>query len=456
MFKGERIMRHFESGPGTITSRIATFAGALALAITLSGATLADPIPPGGQGQNVKVVGFSGLGGHYGAFKMALRHVNGHWYIYMGHSFDQGWSILDVTNPTNPRYVKFIPYKTSDKTIITSQVTLHDNLMITSLNTFTAQKDPAPAVLVWDVSDPENPKQISSWQGGSSGAHRNSYPGGKFAYLATSYSGFSGNILVVVDVSDPLHPKETGKWWQPGQKEGEPTPSGPQGFHGPANVSLDGKWATLPYTPDLVNLDLSDPTAPKFIGRVPFTPPFASVGVQSVHSVLPLWDRKLAVVSSEARQGECKDFGMNFAGIVDNSNPAKPQLISIFPTPRPPKTASYKDFCDKGGRFGPHNTNQEIHNPAVEQPGNLIYWAYFNAGLRIFDISLPRLPTEVGYWMPPERTGLPEHAGAHSSPINWSEEVAVDTRGYIYLNDDKWGTFVLKYTGEGQPKPAAK
>jgi hypothetical protein len=34
----------------------------------------------------------------------------------------------------------------------------------------------------------------------------------------------------------------------------------------------------------------------------------------------------------------------------------------------------------------------------------------------------------------------------------WSEEVAVDTRGNIYLNDDKWGTFVLRYTGKVSEK----
>ena len=31
--------------------------------------------------------------------------------------------------------------------------------------------------------------------------------------------------------------------------------------------------------------------------------------------------------------------------------------------------------------------------------------------------------------------------------------VAVDARGNIYLNDDKWGTFVLRYTGK-VPEPS--
>src|SRR6185369_9246751 len=67
---------------------------AIALVIFALASTnaLADPIPPGGQADRLKVIGFSGLGGHYGAFKMAINHpANGRWYLYMGHSFDLGW-----------------------------------------------------------------------------------------------------------------------------------------------------------------------------------------------------------------------------------------------------------------------------------------------------------------------------------------------------------------------------
>jgi hypothetical protein len=426
-------------------------AAALALIGAVDGGALAEPMPAGWQADHVKPLGFSGLGGRFGAFKLAVKHAaNGHWYLYMGHSFDEGWSILDVTDPTNPRYVKFIPYE-GPKGWITSQVTLHGNLLLTSVNSFGPRPDAGPAVLLWDISEPENPKRISQWNGGASGAHRNSYPGGKYAYLATSYPGFTDNVLVILDVSDPDHPKEAGKWWQPGQKEGDPPAGFHEGVHGPANISPDGKMLTTGYTPDVINLDISDVTAPKLIGKLRMTPPFASVGTQSLHTVLPLWDRKLLYVSSEAMLPECKDNGMNFAGMVDNSDPAKPRLISIFPSPRPPKNAPYKDFCDKGGRFGPHNTNQEIHNPDIAKPGNLIYIAYFNAGLRIFDISDPRLPTEIGYFMPPERPDAPPQAGAHASPIDWTEDVAVDTRGNIYISDDKWGIFILRYTGKVPP-----
>lgn len=411
----------------------------------------ADPFPPGSQAHNMKQIGFSALGGRFGGFKIAIKHTaNDKWYLYSGHSFNQGWSIVDVTDPANPRYVKFIPFVTKDKSIITAQVTLHDNLMLTSLNSFRPQKNPLPAVLLWDISDPENPKQVGSWQGGATGAHRNSYPGGKYAYLSTSYPGFKLHIMVILDVSDPAHPKEVGKYWQPGQKDGEPPSPFPEGFHGPVNVSPDGRMASFGYTPDVVNLDISDPAHPKLIGKLHITEPFAKVGMQSVHTVLPLWDRKLLYVSSEASKERCQDDGLNFAGMIDNSNPAHPRLISLFPPPVPPPGLPYTDYCDKGGRFGPHNVSQEIYNPAIQKPGKLMTVAWFNAGVRVFDISDPRLPREVGYFIPPERPDAPQQSGAHASPVDWSEEIAVDARGNIFMNDDKCGLFVLRYTG---PEP---
>ena len=150
-----------------------------------------------------------------------------------------------------------------------------------------------------DSSNPENPKKLSEWVGGANGAHRNSYPGGKYAYLSTSMPGYSGgNVLVILDVSDPVHPKQVGLWAQPGQKAGDPKPALEPGFHGPANISPDGKMISTGYTPDVINLDISDITNPKLIGRLTMTPPFMYAGTQSLHSVLPLWDRKLLYASS--------------------------------------------------------------------------------------------------------------------------------------------------------------
>jgi hypothetical protein len=423
----------------------------------IPGAATADPIPPGWQASNMEPVGYSGLEGRGGAFKLAIRHVGDRWYLYMGHLWNYGWSILDVTDPRDPKYVKFIPGPANTWTI---QMTLHDNIMVTALQKESKDWGGDPdkpfdeGVLIWDISDPVNPRQLSHWKTGSTGTHRNSYPGGKYAYLSAGMPGYGlGNILVILDVSDPAHPKEAGRWWMPGQKPGEAKEPGPQGFHGPANISPDGKTAAMGYAPAVINLDIGDMAHPKLIGKVNMSPPFIAAGAQSSHTVLPLWDRHLLFASSEASKERC-DEPLNFAGLIDNRNPARPRLMSLFPLPKPPKDAPYKNFCEKGGRFGPHNTNQEIHLPDVEKPGKLIYLTYFNAGLRVFDIADPVQPVETGWFIPPQPARNLGPQPPHDV-VTQTEDVLVDTRGYIYVDDKNWGLFVLKYNGPDQPPPAA-
>ena len=108
-------------------------------------------------------------------------------------------------------------------------------------------------------------------------------------------------------------------------------------------------------------------------------------------------------------------------------------------------TVPVGNFCDKGGRFGPHNMNQLQYNPYVEKQGNLAYLTWFNAGLRVYDVSDPRLPRETGSFMAP----LPEKI--YNKPYgNYvrMEDVLVDTRGYIYVSGGaQQGVWILKYTG---------
>ena len=101
----------------------------LAVMLAVSHRVLADKIPVGWEASNMKPIGYSDLEGH-GAFKMTIRQVNHHWYLYMGHLWLHGWSIVDVTDPTNPKLVKFI--KGPDNTW-TIQMEMHGNLMITAL-----------------------------------------------------------------------------------------------------------------------------------------------------------------------------------------------------------------------------------------------------------------------------------------------------------------------------------
>jgi hypothetical protein len=86
------------------------------------------------------------------------------------------------------------------------------------------------------------------------------------------------------------------------------------------------------------------------------------------------------------------------------------------------------------------------YNPDVEKQGGRLYFSYFNAGLRIFDVSHPRLPQEVGYFIPPDPTQ--RYGPMPEGPlVVQTEDVLVDRRGFIYITDKNQGLWVLKYQG---------
>lgn len=440
-------------------------AAGLAIALAAAGAgairAWADQIPGGWQASNMRPVGYSNLDGRGGAFKIAIRQVNGRWYLYLAHLWNHGWTIVDVTDAANPKVMKFVPGPENTWTI---QMELHDNLMLTALQKSSAEwgNDPNKpndeGVLIWDISDPVNPKQLSHWKTGSTGVHRVGYPGGRYANLAANMPGYRGQILVFLDISDPQNPKEAGRWWLPGQKDGE-TPAGPVGgFHGPAII--DGDKAYLGYGPSVVTLDISDIAHPKMLGRLDFVPPFK--GGITVHDVALIPGKELLFAHSEGSGGDTPEQAPTCSGPIDlvgmvsikDKDLMKPRLISIFPAPVPPSGATFTSFCDKGGRFGPHNTNLEYHLPDVEKQAELIYLTYFNAGLRVFDIKEPRLPKEVGWFIPP--TPTKRIGPLPAKLVNQTEDVLVDTRGNFYITDKQWGLFILRYTGPGEPRPTAK
>ncbi len=443
------------------------------LAALVSATAFADPVPIGWEASNVTPIGYSNLGGDRTVYEgIAIEHArNGRWYLFAGRG--KKLTVLDVTDPTNPTMAAEVDQPAM-------QLSLHGDLMISSLareNTPEYLADilsgrvpnpvqvPTPVneadpmrdgILLWDVSNPLKPKVLSHWRSKGLGSHQITYPGGRYAYLSTSVPGFRGMyILVILDVSDPRRPKEAGRFWLPGQRADETVGEVLPGFHGPLTLSPDGKMASAGYTPYVLNLDMTDPTRPTILGKLTMIPPFAYVGTQSIHTVLPIWDRNLLVATQEPQKSNCRDKGAYFAAMIDNSNPAHPSLLSLFPRPLPSPKTGIADFCDKGGRFGPHNMSREQHSPDVEKTGRLVYMTYFNAGLRIYDISDPRQPAEVGWFIPP----LPKDPVAMQAGrirVNQTQEVLVDARGNIFVTDSAWGLLVLRYTGVGQPAPTAR
>ena len=90
---------------------------------------MAQPIPQGYFAHNTEVLGYHDLNGKP-AFKLAMQEMNDRWYLYLAHLWHQGWSIFDVTDPTAPQFVAFLPGPENTWTI---QIQVADGKMITAL-----------------------------------------------------------------------------------------------------------------------------------------------------------------------------------------------------------------------------------------------------------------------------------------------------------------------------------
>ena len=121
-----------------------------------------------------------------------------------------------------------------------------------------------------------------------------------------------------------------------------------------------------------------------------------------------------------------------------------PHFLSFFPTPVPEVGVGYKSFSHKAGPFGPHNIHHYQQKPDHAPVDNIIHLCYYNAGLRIIDISEPTLPREVGYFVP--KDPVPKRATSVKLAPNF-DDVLVDSRGFAFCGDRDQGLFVLRYTG---------
>ena len=417
--------------------------------------------------KNFDFVGYHDLNGN-STFKMALHQVGEKWYLYCAHFSAKGWSIIDVTNPAQPRFVKFL--KNPEKNTNNGQIQIADNLMITALERpLTDLLDIVPwqgyawlvrqtllgklpykpwaytpnGVLIWDVADPENPKLLSKWSNESLGTHRNFYDGGDYLYLTANRQNFEGNFLIILDISNPKSPKEIGEYYLPGQSPLSSVKPTEHGYylHGPSHVK--GDTAYLPYGIEGCRiLDITDKSNPKEIGK--WEEPDSLGSPQGTHTFLPLTNRPYAIINSEAHGERCiGDKGKMYTAIMDLQDITQPSIVSFFPEPIPSSNLPYASFCEKGGRVGPHNQHHHNNNPIHFHSDTLVYLTSFNAGLRLYDISDVQQVKELGYFIPPNPTKrdmvLP------SELVLQTEDVIVDKRGYAYISQKNDGIYIVKY-----------
>ncbi|HEX8969843.1 MAG TPA: hypothetical protein VF937_18310 [Chloroflexota bacterium] len=387
------------------------------------------------QALNMRQVGQTDLNGHGDCMHVNLKDG----FAFVGHMGESrvGTSIVDVSDPRRPRLVTQLqtpPGTHSHKVQVVGDVLL--------VNYERSPFEPGATtwqggLKVFDISRPAQPREIAFLQMPGKGVHRMTYWEPPLAYMSGSDDGFIDQFLIIVDLSDPARPTEVGRWWYPGQNTGAgETPTWtPSQSHGGApgarryalhHALIRGDRAYCGWwDAGLVILDIADKTKPTLISHLDFG---ADVST-ATHTTLPVPGRDILVVTDEQLATDCQGMQTRVR-LVDIADEHQPAVVAEFPVPE-------GDFCAQGGRFGPHNVHEMRPDTLIDP--NTIYVTWFNAGLRVVDISDAKKPREVAYLVPEPPPGR--------SSIQFND-VLVGADGLIYATDRfTGGLYILERTG---------
>ena len=130
--------------------------------------------------------------------------------------------------------------------------------------------------------------------------------------------------------------------------------------------------------------------------------------------------------------------------MLDITNETKPFPVSVWQVP-------VGNFCDKGGRFGPHQSAETVNGKLNRFREQDRLARLLQRRHPVVDLSDPYQMKELGYYIPKtnERSYPIEEGQPTAIQIN---DVDIDHRGLAYASDRVGtGLFVLEYTGKKGP-----
>jgi len=464
---------------------------------------------------NMELVAHHPLDGRPAYQPMPHRYGD-RWILFAGHHAGEainslngelegnGTSVLDVTDPANPVYLAHIaaPPWQAEGSISLGTGAQHNMIcdgeelpngtpgrvyMLRSLGNIAHE--------VYDVTDPSAPQfLVTVVRTGDSppmepgadfydtkGTHKNWWDCETgMAYLVSSITGWhKWRNLQVFDLGRPEQPVHIRDFNLTGTEPTATIPAveAPGGYSGLHQITAQGDRVYLAYGMDsggviqILDRDRllhGDPNVDNPLEPTPANllyPQIARVDMPTFwggHTVYPILgmpipgyeddlenrSRDVLVVVSEVTALECQS-ARHAAFFLDMTDVEHPVNVATFQVPEEPG-----DFCHRGGRFGPHASNDSLLGPYY---GKILLLAYFNAGVRAVDIRNPFEPVEIGHYIP----AVTENTDPRCRMIDGerrcktviqTNNVNYDERGYIYaLDRANTGLHILRLTG-----PAAR
>jgi hypothetical protein len=343
---------------------------------------------------------------------------------------------------------------------------------------------------IWDVTDPAKPSRITVVVSGLRDTHKNFWECNTgIAFLVSGAPQWrTPRMTQVYDLSDPAKPVFIRNFGLPGQQPGATGPV-PTSLHGAISLGPNGNRIYLGFGTgnngivQIVDRDklLNGPKEPTEanllypqIARIDFPPdkgahtafpligmelaefaeqrprvPAAAAGADAHAMGGPMPEpsqsrRNFIAAVGESTGNECLE-NRQMVWMLDITTESRPFGVSTFNVPE-----SSGNFCQRGGRFGAHASNENL-TPIYYR--RLIFISFFNAGVRTVDIRDPLNPKEVAYYIPAttpktDRRCVGQGAQQSCKIAIQTNNLEVDDRGYIYIVDRaNTGMHILQLTG---------
>jgi len=460
--------------------------------LTASGVAYAQPqkvgAPP--EASNMKLLGWSDLQAR-SAYQPTIHQQGGRWIAYIGHhggtddipkpvnpmtgqAEPNGTSIIDVTDPATPKYLKHIPgaegtYEAGGAQMVRvcdgSQLPKADKSAVYMLRTFGSE-----AHEIWNVADPANPKLITRL-GGLKDTHKNWWECDTgIAFLVSGAPDWrTRRMTQVYDLSDPAHPVKIRDFGLPGQEPGA-TGAVPTELHGPISTGPQGNRVYFGYGTNkggvlqIVDREklLKGPKEPTPDNlRYPEVSKLMMSAWNGAHTTFPMLGmpisefahdkdgakRDIVMIVDEAILNECLE-ARQMVWFADVSIENRPMIVSNWTAPEVPG-----NFCQRGGRFGAHSSNESM---APVYYKKMAFIAWFNGGVRALDIRDPFQPKEIGYFIPAitdktDKRCVKVDGKDRCKVAIQTNNVETDARGLIYIVDRaNTGMHILELAGEAR------
>jgi len=375
-----------------------------------------------------------------------------------------GVLIADVNDPTDMRPLSFIPCNPGTRCPYI-RLNTGSKILVGTHDRNAANPTQPPAgqpvqagVSFYDVSNPLNPQQLSFFLTANNGATHGLEIDDRFVYACASTPQTKPPVgrnqeIVIIDYSDPRGPVLASTVRVPGQRIGEQyeerdrlNPDGTTQVIQCHEMNLHkGRLYVSWRDVGFVVVDVSDPYNPSIISRLDYVPPFNGGSLGAAHTSAPVVVDPNQHPTLVVHTDEIFSCPPGFGRIIDISNLANPQVISSY---RIPHVSDNFDFAT--GKFVCPVGQQSIHQPWFDHRSpSLFYQAWYDQGVRAWDISNPFLPREVGYYI------SPKYAVPGAPPDRQIRETYQDRdTGLIYMTDGNGGGLtVLRWTGPIPPNP---